>query len=317
LLTGCNGFVGGAVAADALSRGWQVVGLGRQPAPAHPVTSYVRHDLSAPLPRDAVPGQIDAVVHAAALASPWAPPRAFVAANVDGTKHVARWAADHGAPPLVHVSSTSVLYRDADQTGLTEDAPVPPDDEQINVYSRTKSIAERVVAHYPGPLVVVRPRAVFGAGDTVLLPRIIAAARRGVLPVLEPADGPPVVVDLAVVQTVAHYIIEAIERQVTGLFHLTNAEPVELYPLLTDILDRLGLDVRLQRVPVGLARTLAGTAELFSATLMGWAEPPLTRFGVSALSQSRTFDVSRTLATLGPPAVSVAEGVEAVVAAHG
>jgi hypothetical protein len=164
---------------------------------------------------------------------------------------------------------------------------------------------------------VVRPRAVFGVGDTVLLPRILAAARRGVLPVLERAGGPPVVVDLAVVDTVAHYVTEALARGATGLFHLTNAEPVELYPMLLDLLGRLGVRARIRRVPLGPARALAGVAELVSATTLGWAEPPLTRFGISALSRSKTFDVSRTLAVLGPPAVSLDDGIRAVVAAHG
>jgi 2-alkyl-3-oxoalkanoate reductase len=315
LVTGSNGFVGRAVVADADARGWEVVGLGRQAVPAAPVHRYVRHDLAGPLRTDDI-GPVDAVVHAAALASPWAPPRAFVAANVDGTRTIVRWAAANGAPPLVHVSSTSVLYRDADQTGLTEDSPVLPDDQQINVYSRTKAVAERIVARYPGRTVVVRPRAVFGPGDTVLLPRIIAAAERGALPVLEPAGGPPVVVDLTVVGTVARYVNEAVAREVFGVFNLTNGEPVELYPFLTDVLTRLRVDVRPRRVPVWVAQRAADAAELVSATMLGWSEPALTRFGVHVLSRSTTFDVTKTLSTLGEPAVSIADGVEALVAAR-
>ncbi len=317
LLTGSNGFLGSHVADDAKARGWEVVGLGRRPVPSTEVDTYLRHDLAAPLPADAVAGPVDAVVHCAALASPWAPPRDFVTANVDGTRHVLRWAAHHGMPPVVYVSSSSVLYRDADQLDLTENSPVPPDDEQINTYARTKRIGERIVARYPGRHVVLRPRAIIGADDPVLLPRILRLARRGVLPRLEAAGAPPVRIDLTDVQTAAHYVNQAVAARATGLYHLTNAEPVELYPFLLDLLDRFGIEPTVRRVPPELLRRVARAGELVSATFLGWREPPLTTFGVSVLSRSKTFDVSRTLRDLGAPAVSLAESAERMVRVHG
>lgn len=321
LVTGSNGFVGKRIAADALARGWEAVGLGRAPSPAGPVSAYVRHDLSDPIPPGAVPGRVDAVVHCAALASPWAPPSAFVAANVHGTRHVVNWAnaqADApGRPHLAYVSSSSVLYRDAHQEGLTEDSPVPPDHEQLNAYSRTKRIGERAVEAYEGPWTVLRPRAIFGPGDTVLLPRILRAAQRGVLPVLEPDGAPPIRTDLTYVDTAAHYVLEAIARGARGTYNVTNAEPVYLYPFLLELLARLGARPRLRRVPVGAATALAGAAEWVSAAFLGYAEPPITRFGISVLAHTKTFEVARCLRDLGAPPVSLAEGVERLVAAHG
>jgi nucleoside-diphosphate-sugar epimerase len=316
LVTGSNGFIGSRIVAEARERGWHVIGLGRSHTSAVPVDQYVQHDLSRPLPHDAV-GPVDAVVHCAALASPWAAPRDFVAANVHGTRNVVAWCRGAGLPHLVYVSSSSVLYRDEDQLGLDEESPVPPDDEQINVYSRTKRMGERAVEAYEGSWSVLRPRAVFGPGDTVLLPRILRAAARGVLPLLEPADGPRVVCDLTYVDTAAHYVVEAAERRAQGTYVVTNGEPVELYPFLVGLLDRLDLHPRMHRVPVGVAAALAGAAERTSALLLGYREPPLTRFGVSVLSRSKTFDVSRCVRELGPPPVTLAEGVERLVAAHG
>ncbi|NTW41313.1 MAG: NAD(P)-dependent oxidoreductase [Cellulomonadaceae bacterium] len=318
LVTGSNGFIGGRVAADAVERGWEVVGLGRAARPTTPVSDYVQHDLRLPLHSRTIPGSVDAVVHCAALAAPWAPPRAFVAANVEGTRSVVRWAMEHGgAPHLAYVSSSSVHYRDRDQLDLTESSPIPPDAEQINVYARTKRIGERIVERYPGSWTVLRPRAVFGPGDTSLLPRIADAARKGVLPVLEPADGPRVRCDVAYVDTIAHYLTQAVEVGASGAYVLTNAEPVELYPFLLGLLEQLGIRPRARRVPVGLATALAGTAERVSATLLGYREPPVTRFGVSVLARSKTFDVTRTLDDLGQPWVNLDEGVRRLVAAHG
>ncbi len=89
-------------------RGWDVVGLGRAASSTAPVARYVRHDVRAPL---ALTDHVDAVVHCAALASPWARPSAFTETNVQGTRHVADWCVGNGRPHLILMSSTSVLYR--------------------------------------------------------------------------------------------------------------------------------------------------------------------------------------------------------------
>jgi len=302
LLTGSNGFVGGRIAAHLRVRGWQVVGVGRQQASSVPVERYRRHDLTQPVLFDE---QVDAVVHCAALATPWAAPDAYRRANVDATRHVLDWAAEHGPVPVHYVSSSSVFYTRADQLGLTETSPIPAPAGQINTYSRTKLAGERLVAAYPGRWSILRPRAVFGPGDTVLLPRVVAAARAGRLPLLVRRDPAPVLVDLTPVDTVAHYVSEAVARKVTGPVNLTNGEPIELYPFLFALLDALGLPRPTRRVPVGAAMAFARTSEILSATLLHYREPPITTFGVSMFAHSKTFDVTRCRDLLGPPPVSV------------
>lgn len=317
LVTGSHGFIGSRIVVSALARGWDVVGMGRSPESASRETGYVRHDIAEPLPPRDVIGPVDVVVHCAALAAPWARPSAFVATNVRGTRNVVRWCRQNGHPSLVYVSSSSVVYRDADQFDLNEDSPVPPDREQINAYSRSKRIGERAVERYEGPWSVLRPRAVFGPGDTVLLPRILHAARHGLMPVLQARGVQPVRCDITYVDTVAHYVMEAVERQVHGTYMVTNAEQIELYPFLFDLLARLGMEPHAVHVPVAVAGALASAGELVSARLLRYREPVLTRFGVSVLSRSKTFDVSRCLRDLGDPLVSLDEGVERLVAAYG
>lgn len=338
LLTGSNGFLGTRIAQDAAARGWEVLGLGRaaEPNPASPVAGYLAHDLTAPLTdpesgpaaaldrlaEQRLTGPVDVVIHAAALATPFAPPRDYLAANVRGTEHIADWAeaygqSHHGAPlPLAYISSTSVVYRDADQLGLTEDAPTPGLADQVNDYSRTKLLGEHVTRRYAGRSVILRPRAIIGAGDTVLMPRILRLAQRAALPVLEPARGPRVVVDLTDVGTVAHYVTEAVARGATGTYHLTNAEPVELYPFALDLLEQLGVRARTVRIAPGLLRAVAGAGEWASGRFLGYREPPITRFGVSVLSRSKTFDVTRALTDLGPPLVPLRQSVAEILAEH-
>lgn len=310
LVTGSNGFVGGRVVTAARERGWQVIGLGRRPRPAVEVDGYQRHDLADPLRLDET---VDAVVHCAALASPWGRPEAYRRANVDGTRHVLEWARDHGSPPVHYVSSSSVFYTRADQLGITERSPIPAPADQINIYSRSKLAGERLVESYRGPWSILRPRAVFGPGDTVLLPRVVTAARAGRLPLLVRREPEPVLTDLTHVDVVAHYVVEAVARELTGPANLTNGEPVELYPFLFGLLDDLGLPRPTRRLPVGTAMALARASEIASATMLGYREPPITTFGVSMFAHSKTFDITRCRRLLGPPPLTVEQGRRSLV----
>jgi 2-alkyl-3-oxoalkanoate reductase len=129
LVTGSNGFIGGRIATLAAERGWKVTGLGRAADASTSVADYVQHDLRSPL---VLAERVDAVVHCAGLLPPWARPSAFVSANVLGTRHVMDWCRDNGRPYLLQVSSSSVLYRNCDQFGLSEESPVTPDARQLS-----------------------------------------------------------------------------------------------------------------------------------------------------------------------------------------
>ncbi|NEL81701.1 MAG: NAD(P)-dependent oxidoreductase, partial [Xanthomonas perforans] len=75
---------------------------------------------------------------------------------------------------------------------------------------------------------VLRPRAVFGPGDTVLFPRVIAAARKGALPRFV-GQTQPVIGDLIYIDTLCDYLYRAATApQLQPAYNLTNAQPVDL-----------------------------------------------------------------------------------------
>ncbi|WP_313420605.1 NAD(P)-dependent oxidoreductase, partial [Stenotrophomonas sp.] len=169
LVTGASGFVGGALLrrlADV--PGVEALGVARRPLP---LPHYVALDLSRPFE---LPFRPDVVVHAAARVTPWGSPAQFGQQNVDTTAQVIDFCRRAGHPRLLLVSSTAVFYREAHQYDLDEDSPIGP--AFLNEYARSKAAAERLLAGYEGPSCILRPRAVFGPGDTVLLPRLLAAA---------------------------------------------------------------------------------------------------------------------------------------------
>jgi nucleoside-diphosphate-sugar epimerase len=311
LVTGASGFVGGRLVEMARAEGHEVFGIGRRRLDRD---DYASVDLGrvavADLPE--LPWQPDAVIHCAARATPYARRADYERDNVVATRTVLDWCARLGEPRLVHVSSSSVLYRDGDQLDLTEDTPLPAD--FANDYARTKASSERIVGTYGGSWVIARPRAVFGPGDTVLFPRIIAAAKAGRVPRLtgrtEPAVG-----DLIYVDNLADHLLQLARRpELTGVYHLTNAEPVEIQAMLLDVIARLGFDPPSREVSLTTAMRAATVLERTWRLLRLPGEPPITPYGVGVLSWSKTFVPDLMLRDLGAPKVSVAEGVDRFVA---
>ncbi|RYE98262.1 MAG: NAD(P)-dependent oxidoreductase, partial [Methanobacteriota archaeon] len=253
----------------------------------------------------------DVVIHAAALASPWGTRAQFQRHNVQATANVIAFCKRHGCPRLLYVSSSSVFYREEHQYDLSEESPIGP--QFVNTYAQTKYLGETLLDAYPGDTSVLRPRAVFGPGDTVLFPRVIAAARKGALPRFV-GQTQPVIGDLIYIDTLCDYLYRAATApQLQPAYNLTNAQPVDLQQLLLDLLTRLQLPLPRREVRIATALRMASVVEAAYRVLRLRGEPPITRFGVGAFAYSKTFDPRRTLADLGPPSVSLEQGIEAFV----
>ena len=309
LVTGTSGFLGGALGRHLRAAGYRVTGLSRRPPRPGSVDDRVQHDLSAPLPRD-VAGH-DVIVHAAALASPWASPAAYHDHIVRATRHVLDHADRSGGVYTILISTTAVFYRFGDQYDITEDTPFPP--ESINGYAAAKREAEALFAARRPDGLIIRPRAIYGPGDSVLFPRVLRAARRGLLPRILRPDGRSAMADLVYVGNLVHAIEAAIRLRLSGNLNVTDACPQDTYALLTGVLDRLGYPRPRLSLSLDQAMKMAAAAEWLSAHLFGWREPPITRFGVSAVAHAKTFDVSRMLALLGPPPFTPEQGIAAFI----
>jgi nucleoside-diphosphate-sugar epimerase len=313
LVTGATGFVGGALLRALRGRADVAVrGIGRRHVDDPDIASI---DLARPITSPfATEFRADVIVHAAARTSQWGTRAEFRAQNVDATAHVLDLARRSGTRRVVYVSSTSVFYRPADQFGITESTPIGPD--FLNAYARTKHEGEMLVRDHPGEWVIARPRAVFGPGDTTLLPRIVAAARAGRLPFLgdprHPAIGDLVYIDTLVDQLVAAALLPGLGGTSVNL---TNGEAVPLMPTIARMLHELGVPAPTRTIGRRTALGIAAAAE--TAWRLGRlrGEPPLTRYAVWLLASSKTFDDSLARRLFGPPAVGMPEALERTVAA--
>src|SRR5215208_1948711 len=171
LITGSAGLIGGAVAELLVARGLSVWGLVRSnpqvPAGvvsvvgdvAEPRLGLQRHDY------ERLCGELDLVIHSAAVTQFWASSEAFAKVNVEGVRNVVALCA-HAECPLLHVS-TAFVCGDADGD-VAEDLPAATSGF-ANAYEESKATGERLieVARAAGmPIAIARPSIVMGEWES-------------------------------------------------------------------------------------------------------------------------------------------------------
>jgi 2-alkyl-3-oxoalkanoate reductase len=322
LVTGATGGLGLSLCAALHASGYSVRATGRNAALAARLgargAAFVQADL---LTADlaALCQDIDVVFHAAALSSPWGPSEAFTAINVTATHRLLNAASAAGADCFVFVSSPSIYAALWDQADLTEDSPLPA--RALNAYARTKRIAEKAVlgAHAPGfTTIAVRPRALIGPDDTVLLPRIVTLAARGWFPSFR---GGRALIELTDVRDAAAALVLADQRRDRAkgqAINISGAKPLSVATLVARLGQALGKPVRLRPIPLPLALGIAGASEALCACLPHRPEPRLTRYGVATLAFTQTFDLTRARSVLGyRPAHDAVDSAAALAASYG
>ncbi|MEM1236317.1 MAG: NAD(P)-dependent oxidoreductase [Pseudomonadota bacterium] len=310
LVTGASGFLGGALvkrfagAHDVRATGRNAQRLSRLERAKH-LPLDLRN-------REAVLGDagfdgVKTIIHCAALSSPWGPRAGFKAANVEATNHVIELAQKLAVDHLIFVSSPSVYFRFEDQLCVVEDQALPP---PVNDYAATKAEAERLVKASGVPWTILRPRGLYGAGDTALLPRVVRAAKAGPLPLFR--DG-VAATDITHIDDVVAAVETMMENPVAAQGQAFNVSGGTALPI-KDVVERVcaieGIDLSWRRVPVGLALALVRAGEVVARLKSGQPEPRVTAYGLGIFAYSQTLDLSKIAARLGwHPQVGFEEGL--------
>ena len=183
-VTGGSGFIGGALIERLRAEGWDVRALARSQA----AEQKVRERGAVPVPgdleneammREGATGA-DVAFHAAAKVEDWGDPDEFERLNVRGTANVIAACRAAGVRRLVHVGTEAALMAGDPLVNVDETAPLRPDSPAL--YSSSKAKAEQLVRDANGDgleTVVIRPRFVWGRGDTTLLPALVEMVRSG------------------------------------------------------------------------------------------------------------------------------------------
>ena len=212
----------------------------------------------------------------------------------------------------VHVSSPSVYGGAGDLHDVHEDRALS--DAPLNHYIRSKIKAEHIAhaARAQGlPTLILRPRGLFGPGDTTLLPRVIDRLESGRLPIIGDGEN---VVDLTYIDNAAAAVVAAAEvdraRLAGHTYNVTNGEPVRLWPFMGQLCDLLDLKRPTRRVSARAAYGLGAALEVVHRAFAPGREPRLTRYTAHTLSRTVTLNIDAARRDLGyAPEVPMDEGL--------
>ncbi|MEE4116724.1 MAG: NAD-dependent epimerase/dehydratase family protein [Marinilabiliaceae bacterium] len=251
---------------------------------------------------------IDCLVHCAAKSSLWGKYEDFYQDNVVATLNLLEYIKD--LKSFVYISTPSIYFEYKDKYMISEDSKLPS--RFVNHYTATKYMAEKEVLNFvkPGMVkTVLRPRAIVGAGDTVIIPRLIKAYKAGKLRIIGPGSN---ISDFSSVKNVAHaaYLALTTDNDIDGkIFNITDGQALPMWSMIEDTLNKLGLDSKLKRVPYRPVKIIAGFYELINRLILK-EEPVLTSYGVGLLRFSCTLDISQARKLLGyEPIISTEESI--------
>ncbi|NLW46590.1 MAG: NAD(P)-dependent oxidoreductase [Firmicutes bacterium] len=316
LITGGTGFLGQKLAIRLQQIGYMVTIVGRNEKVgvglAQKGMEFLRADLrdSTQMKR-AIKGK-DYVFHCGALSAPWGHYSNFYETNVIGTENVIAGCMFHGVRRLIHVSSPSIYFEYRNKLNVTETQQLPR--QMVNYYAKTKYMAEQRIddAFTAGlPVVTIRPRAIFGPGDTTIFPRLIRANQRFGIPLI---DGGQVLMDITYVENIVEALILAMDSAPETLgkkYNISNGTPVPLIDLLQKLFLIMGLPLRTRPVTFSSAYLAALFLETFFKIFMPNHEPPFTCYTVGLLSKSLTLNIATAKKELGfEPKISIDEGLK-------
>ncbi|WP_447762941.1 NAD-dependent epimerase/dehydratase family protein [Sphingopyxis panaciterrae] len=304
LVTGATGGLGVTLVRAARARGHQVVAVGRSADKAALFQQLGARFVQADLVETADPGPLvagmDSVIHAAALSASWGPKAAFVDANVTATERLLRAARAAGCRRFIFISSPSIFasFRHRENIGID----AAPADPSLNHYARTKHISEQLVLAADSAEMAccaIRPRALVGPGDRVILPKLAALAARRRMPL---PGGGHALVEFTDLRDAAEAILLAEERapDIGGIaINISGGQPVAVRDVAQRLAAALGTRPTLIDLPVPVARGLAMAAEGLARLTRSAEEPVLTRHTLATLAFSQSFDMAPAERLLG------------------
>lgn len=214
-VTGANGFLGSAVVREASQRGHHVVAMVRDVGKYviadgvdQASVTPVQGDLRAPGAWQAALVGCDAVLHLAANFTDF---YTQFASTVQGTERLLAEMAGAGVKRLVHVSTFSIYdYRAAERNGvLDEDSPLEAHPEDLDDYTKTKLVQERLVNAFGacgGEVTSIRPGAIYGPNKMWSAGMTFSLGSKAGL-----AIGPDIAMKLTFVDNCAEAIVLAAE----------------------------------------------------------------------------------------------------------
>lgn len=302
-LTGGTGLLGSHLASELRAQGHEVVALHRaaantlalEEAECELVEGDVRDEANT-----LAPGMEGCthVVHGAALVyadGTWPEVRAV---NVDGTRNVLTASVQAGVGHALHVSSVAV-YGPA-EAPVHEDTPIDSIIPASDLYARSKREAEEVARGIERiknlPVSIVRPSAIYGERDRLMVPALQKILRMPIVPLLGSGTNTVPVVYAGNLAGVLIRVLEAARGGTT--YDLGLDRPLRQRDLLEFLARGLGERVRFVSIPARLVNVCARLLDRLGVSTPGARHLPISRVARLTLADN-PYPSSRVRAELG------------------
>jgi nucleoside-diphosphate-sugar epimerase len=190
-----------------------------------------------------------------------------------------------------------------------ETAPLRPDSRAL--YSATKARAEQAVlaaSRERFETVVVRPRFVWGRGDTTLLPVMVELVRSGRFAWI--GGGRHRTSTTHVENAVEGLLLGATRGRAGNAYFVTDGEPVEFRRFVSELLATQDVEAPSRSLPTAVASVLAHAGETAWRRARLPGRPPLTLLAFWLSSQECTIRIDKARGELGyAPVKSIADGL--------
>lgn len=312
-VTGASGFVGGATTRALVAKGHKVAAMSRSERSDKAIEAMgakpVRCDLET-LGAAHLKG-CKAVVHCAAYVEAWGPRDAWYNANVLGTQRVLDAARTAGVKRFIHIGTEAAIVHGQDIHNADETYPLSPDSPYP--YCATKAQAEMRVraANEPGAFetIVLRPRLIWGPGDTTLLPTIEAMAKSGQWMWI---GGGKAMTSTTHIDNLVHGIELALTRGRGGdAYFILDDGTTSMKEMITSMAASRGLTLPDKSIPAWVADLGGMLCETVWSLFPLKGAPPLTAHAAMVMSRDCTLDDTKARTELGYlPLVTVAAGLK-------
>jgi nucleoside-diphosphate-sugar epimerase len=312
LVTGATGYIGSHLVRQLLREGAQVRALVRNPVKASALEKLGAEihtaDFSRPVSLPDVVNGCRVVFHAAGAVNEFRPYSYYRAVNVEGTRALAKAAAEARVERFIHTSSV-VVYgahagKDVNESSPYRKSGFPYADTKLE----GEKVVRRMVEERGLPAVIVQPSEVYGPEDPSWIIRPLGMINKGKMVLVSRGSGliQPIYID-----DVVRGILRAAGKGIIGQSYIIcGSEAVTLREFF-DYHRRILGKAQLPSVPAWLALTLATLAEWASRILR--TPPIFTRQEARLTTMHAAFDGGKARRELGfEPQVTLPEGMRRV-----
>lgn len=313
-VTGGSGFLGRNLIQDLITRGFKVRALARSQGSATQVQRLGAEAIMGDL--DSLPAMTAgmtgcaAVIHAAAKVDQWGEWSDFLNTTVKGTENVLEAARQARVKRFIHVSSEAVLAGGQPIIDVDENTAIPT--QAVGFYPLSKRMAEERVRSANTDTfqtLIVRPRFIWGQGDTTLLPKLAEAARTGQW--LWFGGGTHSMSTCHVLNVCYGIYLAACYGMGGETYFLTDGEPVNFRVFLTALIESQGVSPGNRNAPLWVAELFAAVSEGLWRFLPLKGQPPLTKTAVNLFFKPVTVKNTKSVKELGySPVITVEQGLQ-------